>query len=169
MTTLDEAIAKAIAYETRIRDLYHAAVESTPDPTGRRVFQALADDEQRHMDYLETKRTQWREQGRITVDPLVSGISNTALPETDLEALQQTLGREDRRDEKRMLSKALQVEIETSAFYRQMVDQMEGDARAMFARFMEIEDGHIAAVQAELDYISHTGFWFDFQEFDMEH
>jgi len=169
MTTLDEAIAKAIAYETRIRDLYHAAVESTPDPTGKRVFQALADDEQRHMDYLETKRTQWREQGRITVDPLVSGISNTALPETDLEALQQTLGREDRRDEKRMLSKALQVEIETSAFYRQMVDQMEGDARAMFARFMEIEDGHIAAVQAELDYISHTGFWFDFQEFDMEH
>jgi rubrerythrin len=68
-----------------------------------------------------------------------------------------------------MLSKALQVEVETSAFYRQLVGKMTGDARAMFARFQEIEDGHIAAVQAELDYISHTGFWFDFQEFDMEH
>jgi hypothetical protein len=38
----------------------------------------------------------------------------------------------------------------------------------MFARFLEIEAGHIAIVQAELDYISHTGYWFDFKEFDME-
>jgi rubrerythrin len=86
-----------------------------------------------------------------------------------VEALKETMAGEDRRDEKRMLSKALQVEVETSAFYRDMVAQMEGDARVMFARFLEIEDGHIAAVQAELDYISHTGFWFDFQEFDMEY
>jgi rubrerythrin len=68
-----------------------------------------------------------------------------------------------------MLSKALQVEVETSAFYRKLVQEMEGDARTMFARFLEIEDGHIAVVQAELDYISQTGFWFDFQEFDMEY
>ena len=79
------------------------------------------------------------------------------------------MAREDRTDEKRMLSKALQVEVETSAFYRRMVAEMEGAAREMFARFLEIEDGHIAAVQAELDFISHNGFWFDFQEFDMEY
>ena len=39
----------------------------------------------------------------------------------------------------------------------------------MFARFLEIEDGHVAIVQAELDFISDNGFWFDFQEFDMEY
>ena len=37
-----------------------------------------------------------------------------------------------------------------------------------FARFLEIEENHIAAVQAELDYITNTGYWFDFKEFDME-
>jgi rubrerythrin len=168
MTTLEEAITNAIDYETRIRDLYREAVDGTQDPKGKKVFQALADDEQRHIDYLEAKRTQWYAEGRITVESLTSLIPSSELMTTDIEDLKQTMAGEDRRDEKRMLSKALQVEVETSAFYRTMVAQMEGDARAMFARFLEIEDGHIAAVQAELDYISHTGFWFDFQEFDME-
>ena len=31
-----------------------------------------------------------------------------------------------------------------------------------------IEDGHIDAVQAELDYLNSTGYWFDWKEFDME-
>jgi len=169
MMTLEEAITKAIDYETRIRDLYRDAVQGATDPKGRNVFQALADDEQRHIDYLEAKRTQWYAEGRITVESLASRIPAPELLAVNLEDLAQTMAREDRTDEKRMLSKALQVEVETSAFYRRMVEQMEGDARAMFARFLEIEDGHIAAVQAELDYISHTGFWFDFQEFDLEH
>ena len=67
-----------------------------------------------------------------------------------------------------MLSKALKVEVETSNFYQKMVDEMPGEGRQMFARFLEIEDAHINAVQAELDYISKTGYWFDFKEFDME-
>ncbi len=169
MTTLDDAIKTALQYETRIRDIYRDAVEGTPDPKGKQVFQALADDEQRHIDYLEAKQAQWRNEGRITPDELASLIPGPGQLAASLEGLQQTMAREDRSDEKRMLSKALQVEVETSAFYRQMVEQMEGEAHTMFARFLEIEDGHIAAVQAELDYISHTGFWFDFQEFDMEH
>ena len=53
-------------------------------------------------------------------------------------------------------------------FYKQMVAEMQAESRKMFARFLEIEAGHIAIVQAELDYISHTGYWFDFKEFDME-
>ena len=75
---------------------------------------------------------------------------------------------EDRKDEKQILSKALAVEVETSKFYERMVAEMEADAGRMFARFLEIEAGHIAMVQAELDYISRTGYWFDFKEFDME-
>lgn len=168
MMTLEEAITQAIDYETRIRDIYRDAIQGTGDPKGRKVFQALADDEQRHIDYLEAKRTQWYGEGRITVESLVSHIPVAELLAANMEDLEQTMAREDRTDEKRMLSKALQVEVETSAFYRRMVEQVEGDARAMFARFLEIEDGHIAVVQAELDYISHTGFWFDFQEFDLE-
>jgi hypothetical protein len=45
---------------------------------------------------------------------------------------------------------------------------MTDEGQKMFARFLEIEENHIAAVQAELDYITNTGYWFDFKEFDME-
>jgi hypothetical protein len=49
-----------------------------------------------------------------------------------------------------------------------MVNELPDQEQKMFARFLEIEDNHIDAVQAELDYITHTGYWFDFKEFDME-
>lgn len=38
----------------------------------------------------------------------------------------------------------------------------------MFRHFLEIEDGHTAIVQAEIDALEGNGFWFDFAEFDLE-
>jgi rubrerythrin len=165
----EEAIQTAIQYEIRIRDLYGQAVKDTRDPAGRRVFGALAADEQRHVDYLEHKLKQWREQGRIDLERLDSPMPPAEAIDRSMESLGARMAREDRSDEKRMLSKALQVEVETSRFYERMVAEMPAGARALFARFMEIENGHIAVVQAELDHLSHNGYWFDFQEFDMEY
>ncbi len=166
---IEEAINEAMAYETRIRDLYREAADQTSDTKGRRVYTTLADDEQRHIDYLAHKRRQWRQEGILTLDPLTSLVPPAERLQAEIEGLQAQMDREDRTNAKRMLGKALQIEVETSAFYRRMAAQMDGTAREMFARFQEIEDGHIAAVQAELDHISHNGFWFDFQEFDMEY
>ena len=67
-----------------------------------------------------------------------------------------------------ILSRALKAEVETSNFYEKMVNEMTDEGQNMFSRFLEIEENHIAAVQAELDYITNTGYWFDFKEFDME-
>jgi hypothetical protein len=64
------------------------------------------------------------------------------------------------------LSKALQLETETSNFYRKMVEEMGSDGE-LFERFLEIEKGHQAIVQAELDYHQQTGYLFDFQDFAM--
>jgi len=33
---------------------------------------------------------------------------------------------------------------------------------------IEIENDHLQLVQAELDFITQSGFWFDFPEIDME-
>ena len=67
-----------------------------------------------------------------------------------------------------MLSKALKLEIETSNFYQEMVDKLSDEGRQMFARFLEIENGHIDVVQFELDFFSKSGYWMGFKEFDME-
>jgi rubrerythrin len=166
--TPDEAIKTAIEYETRIRDLYQEAAASTRDPTGVRVFGLLGEDEQRHLDYLRHKLSQWSESGRIRIDDLASVVPPAKAIREGMAALKQTMSKEDRTDEKRMLAKALAVEVETSRFYEKMVDEMDGDTRAMFARFLEIENEHVEIVQAELDYVSRTGYWFDIKEFDME-
>jgi rubrerythrin len=78
------------------------------------------------------------------------------------------VSQENRRGEVEILSKALKAEVETSSFYERMVNELSDEGQRMFARFLEIEENHIAAVQFELDYITKTGYWFDFKEFDME-
>ncbi|MFC1567205.1 hypothetical protein ACFL3R_00015 [Thermodesulfobacteriota bacterium] len=49
-----------------------------------------------------------------------------------------------------------------------MTNEMPPEFQQMFARLLEIEESHIAAVQFELDYLTQSGYWFDFKEYDME-
>ena len=49
-----------------------------------------------------------------------------------------------------------------------MVNELPREGRDFFSPFLTIEDGHVAIVQAELDSVTNSGFWFDYQEFDLE-
>ena len=49
-----------------------------------------------------------------------------------------------------------------------MVQTLDDQGRALFARFVEIEGGHLAIVQAEIDCVSGSSFWFDTAEFSLE-
>jgi len=165
---LEEALVAAIAYEERIRDVYREGAQAVSDPVGRRVLETLGDDEQKHVDYLEEWLDRWRESGRIEAAKLESAIPPRRVIEEEARKHAHTLPGTPRGDEKQILSRALRVEVETSAFYRRMVEEMSGEAAELFAGFLEIEDRHIAAVEAELDYLSGTGYWFGIKEFDME-
>jgi rubrerythrin len=165
---LSEAIDTAIKYETRIRDLYREAAKKTNDPAGQRVYRYLGDDEQNHLDYLMARRQEWKASGKITVLKLKSMLPPKELMAQELNKIKEQLASDDLSDEKQMLSWALKVEIETSQFYQKMVGEMTGDGQEMFAQFLSIENGHIDVVQAELDYISHTGYWMDIKEFGLE-
>lgn len=166
--TLGEAIQTAVDYETRIRDIYVQAADRVADPVGRRLFRTLADDEQYHIDYLNKKLEQWQRSGRLTVEALQSSVPDLDTIIKNADRLEKRMSEEDRGDEKQMLSKALTVEVETSNFYRKMVAEMSQEGQDLFSRFLVIEDGHIDTVQAELDFLSSSGYWFDWKEFDME-
>jgi rubrerythrin len=165
---LETAIKTAIEYETRVRDLYAQAAREVNDPAGRGLFNALEKDEQYHVDFLTRRLREWESSGKITFEELKKTIPDAAAITRELGKLEKRVAEDDRTDEKQMLSKALEVEVETSAFYRRLVDELPGTGRRMFAGFLEIEDNHIAVVQAQLDYLAGTGFWFDTKEFDME-
>jgi len=76
---------------------------------------------------------------------------------------EQTLG-----NVKRLLNSALSIEVETSTFYREALEKTDGDIKKIFAKFLEIENRHVEAVQVELDYATKSGFWFNFMEIDLE-
>lgn len=165
---LDEAIRTALQYEHRVLAVYREAAEATGGPVGRDVFEALADEEQGHVDYLEAKLEQWRQTGRVT-----PGELKTVLPSEDAVAegvskLQQnpTAGAQD--VELELLKQALEAETETSAFYERMVDELDADGKALFEPFLTIERAHRALVQAEIDALTGTGFWFDVAEFRLD-
>lgn len=166
--TLEEAIKTAIKFETKIRDLYFEAAKAADDKVGVRTFKALGNDEQHHLDYLNDKFRQWKKTGELNPEKLGSTIPSMEAVSREVAKLESKLTGKDRGLEQQMLSKALKVEIETSRFYKKMVDELTGKGQRMFSNFLEIEQGHINIVQAELDYHMKTGYWFDFKEFDME-
>ncbi len=165
---LEEAIKTAIDYETKVHDTYLDNVGSIADATGRRVFEVLGTEEQGHIDYLESRLAERQNAGTISLSRLDSVVPAREVVEEEVRKLNDHPSNRDYGTEREMPKKALAVEQETSAFYRRMVDEL-GDDGDLFARFLEIEEGHQAIVQAELDYLNRTGTFFDFQEFNMEH
>ncbi len=164
--TVEEAIKTAINYETKVRDIYLEAVEKATDDKGKRIFKLLASEEQQHLDYLYAKLAKLQASGKLTVDSL-----HTALPAKEkilqgAKDMQSEMSPVDYGVEITMLEKALEAEKVTSEFYKKMVAELPGDSQKMFAQFLRIEEGHLALVQAELDSVSESGFWFGMKEFD---
>ncbi|MEJ2638473.1 MAG: ferritin family protein [Desulfosarcinaceae bacterium] len=165
---LEEALESALDFENRIRDLYVEAAANTDDAAGKKIFQDLADDEQNHVAYLESRLNEWQKTGAVSTERLESIIPDRATIRQAAADLKSKIKQDTRGLKQQMLARALELELETSRFYEQLVEQVSDDHQAMFARFLEIENNHIEAVQFELDHLSRTGFWFGFEEFDME-
>jgi len=166
--TVEEAIKTAIEYEARIRDIYREAAAVVDDEAGKRIFDTLGQDEQHHIDYLENKLEEFLKTGAIEPGTLESAIPDQKSINQEADKIKSLAAKDFLGIKQQMLSKALKAEVETSAFYQKMVNELPVDARPLFERFLEIENNHIKAVQFELDYLSKTGYWFDFKEFDME-
>lgn len=166
--TIEEAIKTAIVYETKIRNIYRDAAEKVTDPAGKKFFKMMGDDEQYHVEYLMERLKLWKKTGKVYAENLKTTIPSVEIIRKETAKVKAYMSEEDLSSEKVILSKALKAEVETRNFYKKMVNELPDHGQKMFARFLEIEENHIAAVQAELDYITHTGYWFDFKEFDME-
>ena len=166
--TVEEAIKTSIEYETRVRDVYVEAVDAAPNEQGRKLFQLMADEEQHHLDYLETKLDQWSKDGTVTPDGLRTAVPSAHDIEEGAESLRDTVGGKPGTVELQWLRKAHGVERETSDFYARMVEELPDKAKGLFRRFLEIEQGHLTLVQAQIDQALGNGYWFDVREFDLE-
>ena len=168
MPDLEAALKTAITCEQGIRDLYTQAATESSDAVGKRIFTLLAEDEQSHVDYLEHQLRQWQAGGRITLTDFKATPVDRERVAKELVRLSASLQGDDRGVEQQMLSKALAMEIETSGLYARLVGDFDEEAKALFERFLEIENGHVDVVQAQLDHLSQTGYWLGYKEFGLE-
>lgn len=167
--TLEEAIKTAIEYENKVRDLYAEATAQAPDEVGKRIFELLTKEEQEHVDYLQSRLDEWNKTGKIVPAKLGSYLPEGPAITAGMDKLKKEMGEpKDRSVELALLKRALAAEDETSTFYKKMVSELDAEGQQMFERFVEIEEGHYAMVQAQIDALSGVGFWFDFQEFNLE-
>lgn len=165
---IEEAIKTAIEYETRVREVYVEALDEATDPVGLKVFKMLADEENNHVAYLESKLRGWLFDGKLSASDLETTVPAAERIQAGVDKLDRQIEREDHGRELAMLEKAHQVELETSAFYGKMVAELDAAGREFFSRFVQIEEGHVALVAAEIDALAGKGFWFDMPEFDLE-
>ncbi|MBW2455080.1 MAG: hypothetical protein JRI68_11245 [Deltaproteobacteria bacterium] len=167
---LEQAIKTAIEYEEKVVKTYDVAQSKATNEVGKRVFGFLADEERRHVEYLESRLAQWQKEGKLVVEKLDTVVPAKTTIDESLKNLESTL--EEKQDpspeEIDLLQQALQAERETSDFYKRMVEELDGDGQRLFERFVEIEEGHVAIVDAEIAALSGLGFWFDMAEFNLE-
>ncbi len=166
--TIQAALKTGLEYEMQVRKVYSEAAKKFSDPVARKIFSVLADEEDRHVAYLESRLDEWQRQGVVTAEALETAIPARAAIQSSVRRLQRRMAQQDYSAELEMLKKALQLEVEATAFFKRVVAELPAGERRLFARFVEIEEGHEAIVQAEIDSLTGLGYWFDFQEFKLE-
>jgi rubrerythrin len=166
--TIEQAIKTGIEFELQVRHVYSEAAKKFKDPVARKIFGVLADEEDRHVQYLESRLGEWETTGKVTAAVLETVIPSQAAIEGAMGKLTTRMAVQDYGVELEMLKKALALEIEATNFFKQMVAELKNEERQLFNRFVEIEAGHEAIVQAEIDALTGLGFWFDYTEFRLE-
>ncbi len=169
MAETDPIRALEIALSTEKNGLktYIDFAYRTKDESGKNMFIRLAADEFEHMAILEKQRESIQEKECwISVKLEKSEIEKlTPALKDKIKKVKGTEGL----DQMSALRTALDMEERAIKFYGEQ-QQISTDPKAkdMYLRLVNMEQAHYELIQAEIDYIDKTGFWFDLREFSLE-
>jgi rubrerythrin len=168
--TIEKAIRTALEFENKVHALYEKAAHDAQDAAAKKVFTVLAQEEAGHVAYLESRLSEWQKTGHITAEKVRTVLPSVERVRAEVARVQKRMDKQAGSHDAELasLSRALQAEDQTTAFYQQMVSELPDEGRALFARFLAIEESHAAVVQAQIDCVKQLGFWFDLKEFDLE-
>ena len=168
----DQTIAvKALRAAIEIEDngllTFLKFARQTKDATGKNMFIRLAMDEHEHRLIIEKQLNNLLED-----KPLI----NIEIPKSEIEEIAPKIREKQQRTrgesgllEIDALNTALDLERKAAKFFRDQAKLIsDSEAKALFIRLAEWEDAHFDIIQAELDSIQGTGFWFGIPEFQMD-
>ncbi len=162
-----KALKTAIEIEDQGLFNFLKFARQTKDTTGKNMFIRLAMDEHEHRRIIEKQLTNLME-GK----PLVK----VEIPKSEIEQVAPTIREKQQKTrgesgllEIDALNTALDLERKAAKFFREQANLVvDAEAKALFIRLAEWEDAHFDIIQAELDSIQGTGFWFGIPEFQMD-
>ena len=164
-----QALQIALETEEKGYRFYRIAAKNTVDPAGRTVFEQLAKDEIEHMGVFATLYASLNnDEPWMTYEEAVEKYGRTPAkqiifpeePNVVLEGF----------NDVEALREALEFEKKAVRFYNEKAAEVD-DARAIsfYEKLVEIEEGHVKIIQAEIDSLTGTGVWLDYQEISLEH
>jgi rubrerythrin len=149
---------------------YIKFAKAVKDPKAKNVLINLADDEVGHMTKLEKhlmnvlKSQPWLLPKAEEIEAVAAVFHSSAYQ--DKEIREDDLGKVD---EIQILKIAVEREIIANRYYLDLAERaQEPEAKEMFLSLAKEEELHMKILQAEIDSIGQSGFWFDMQEFTME-
>lgn len=160
-----EAIKMALQIEKEGQHFYEDAAQRTENELGKKMFESLANDEMIHVETFQkmfdtiTGTEEWRKLAEVTPKvgkvPVFEGTVEKRgnINQSDLEALRIALERE---------RKSIDLYSKTAEAARDSL------AKKIFDRIKEEEKYHYDLLQAQRDYLTKSGFWFDVSEFRMD-
>jgi rubrerythrin len=162
-----EAIKTAIQLEKDGKAFFDQAAQETKNELGKKMFRKLAADEVRH---LQT----FKEMFQTITDPaLWKKLMAEGPPKTRMPYFEQKTGNrtpaEKGAGELSALQQALGVERKAIDFFKKTAQEAsDPEASRIFKAIANEEEGHYDLIQAQIDSVTHSGFWFDIGEFQMD-
>ncbi len=136
------------------------------DETGKNMFIRLGRDEFTHLEIL-TKQLAGLQCGSVwSCEEIPVSIIEKLTPKLrSIEKVKSEKGA----DELGALKTALDLEKKSIEFYNDAKKKIKNaEAEKIFDRIIEMEESHYDLLQAEIDNIESTGFWFGIREFSLE-
>ncbi len=164
------ALETAMQLEKDGYAFYTQAAEITADPQGRRMFRTLARDEQTHLTLLETAYVSLKNTAQWPNPKAAAGKGSARRRRLVFpKSAQAARAIAPNATELRALERGIKAEKDSIALYsRAARETTDPDGRAMYLRLVEQEKGHLTVLQGEYDYLTGSGFWLGFEEFDLE-
>ena len=165
METKMKAIEIALENELRERDFYIMQSERTKNPVGKKMFTAIAEDENEHYEKLKSIHQNLENSGKWPTDVSV------VIKDTDLREVLNNLPNlaektsDATSDDKEAIKIAIDFEKKAHLFYSDLVKKASHpQEKSFFEHLADIEWEHVLSLQDTLLYMEDPATWYEQKE-----
>lgn len=173
MSSTQEKITKALQIAINMERSgiidYLKYARKTSSKSGKDKLITLALDEVEHMSFLEKVLKQYLESNSITPVALKESDIPKLIPPLKNGKKELNAGEKSNVTDREILDIAITHEKKSLQYYQQNAEESQNlELKNIYTLLANEEKKHLQLLEAELDFISETGFWMGIPEFSVE-